>query len=139
MAIPELQPLQEKSFTNWLADPAGLNSQNLLGLEAIDQQLRDAFLIDAKSDWYTAIVLCVAALIERGLRPMLPNEGTGVWEWTERFNGYEGGDDTPLGIGEGAIGSWVAFGDSGGAEDLRFGTALPSTPAKVRDGDDSCG
>ena len=59
---------------------------------------------------------------------MLPNDDTGVWEWTERFHGVEDYNDTPLGIAEGAIASWVAFGNSGGAEDLRFGTVLPNRP-----------
>jgi len=49
------------------------------------------------------------------------------WTWTDRFNGWEGNDDSPEGIAEAAVDSWAAFGDSGGAEGLRFATALPSS------------
>jgi hypothetical protein len=55
---------------------------------------------------------------------MLPDE-SGAWQWTDRFSYEPEVPDTPESIADAAITSWVAFGDSGGAEALRFATELP--------------
>jgi hypothetical protein len=70
--------------------------------------------------------------VQRGLKPMLPNYEAGRWEWTNRFNGESGHDEAPLTAAKTAIFSWCAFGDSGGAEHLRFGTRLPDGPLPER-------
>jgi hypothetical protein len=122
------------SFRKWLHDPGGLPIIEPMGLIEISEVFDSAFgrYRLQQRDWLEGLMLCIAALGERGLRPMLPNYETGKWEWTNRFNGENGDDDSPRSIAETAVLSWCAFGDSGGAEHLRFGTQLPDGPLPER-------
>ena len=115
------------SFSKWLDDPDGLPTNEPIGLIEIRDVFNSAFgrYRLEYGDWLDGLILCVAALVQRGVRPMLPNFETGKWEWTNRFNGEDGGDDTPLVVAARAIWTWCAYGDSGGAQQLRFGTRLP--------------
>ena len=128
---PELTGL---AFRDWLNDPNGLPAREPIGLIEIKDIFNAAFSQHfgrsklGYGEWLEGLRLCVAALVQRGLRPMLPNYETGKWEWTDRFNGFEEPDDTPIGIASTAVFSWCANGDSGGAEHLRFGTQLPEGP-----------
>jgi hypothetical protein len=122
------------SFHKWLDDPDGLPIKEPISLIEIRQIFNSDFGGSrlAYGDRLEGLRLCVAALVRRGLRPMLPNYETGKWEWTNRFSGMNGDDDTPRSIAEMAVLSWVAFGDSGGAEHLRFGTQLANGPLPER-------
>ncbi len=102
----------------------------------IDAAIQEGFAFDHNSGWNEAMRLCIASLIRRGWRPMLYNKAARKWEWTTRFNYFddlESPDDSPEGIANAAVTSWVAFGDSGGAEDLRFATRLPAALADNAD------
>jgi hypothetical protein len=121
------------SFRKWLDDPHGLPTKEPIGLIEIEVLFK-SFVGRRKLeyvDWLDGMILCVAALVRRGLRPMLPNYKTGKWEWTDHFNG-ENGEDDPMTVGGMAIGSWCGNGDSGGALHLRFGTNLPDGPLPER-------
>jgi hypothetical protein len=122
------------SFVEWLDDPASWPASEPVSLIEIGTALHMAF--DGSDllhrEWLEARKLYVEALVRRGLRPMLPNYETGSWEWTDRFNGFEGDDDSPQSIATAALTSLYAFGDSGGAEHLRLGTQLSSGPLPER-------
>ncbi|WP_315786886.1 hypothetical protein [Bradyrhizobium sp. SZCCHNPS1003] len=116
------------SFRQWLDDLDGLPAKEPIGLAEIAEIFNSAFgryKLDYGS-WLDGLKLCVAAIVQRGLRPMLPNYETGKWEWTDRFHG-ENGEDDPRSVAATAVFSWCAHSDSGGAEHLRFGTRLPET------------
>jgi hypothetical protein len=93
----------------------------------IDAAIRTGFDCDQKA-WHEAMRLCIVALLRRGWRPMLYDDASGAWQWTDRFTCPEEFGNGPEGITEAAVSSWVAFGDSGSAEDLRFATRLPTEP-----------
>jgi hypothetical protein len=122
------------SFRKWLDDPDGLPIKEPIGLIEIREIFNSAFgrCRLEYGEWLDGLRLCVAAFVQRGLRPMLPNYETGKWEWTNRFSGENGDDDTPRSVAEMAVLSWCAFGDSGGAEHVRFGTRLPDGPLPER-------
>ncbi|WP_139017304.1 hypothetical protein [Bradyrhizobium sp. STM 3809] len=114
------------SFAQWLNDPRGLPAKEPISLVEIRDAFHSAFggyRLEYGS-WLDGLIICVAALVRRGLRPMLPNYRTRTWEWTDRFIGEDGEDD-PESVAAMVIFSWCAYGDSGGAEHLRFGTRLP--------------
>ncbi|MGJ5077084.1 hypothetical protein [Bradyrhizobium oligotrophicum] len=122
------------SFREWLDDPTGMPITQPIGLDQIQEIFNAGFGHHRLTygDWLDGFALCVAAVVLRGFRPMLPNYETRRWEWTTRFNGETGDDDTPLTVAKAAIFSACAFGDSGGAEHLRFGTRLPDGPLPAR-------
>lgn len=122
------------TFHKWLDDSNGLPSKEPIGLVEIREIFNAGFgrYRLEYQDFLEGLRLCVAALVQRGLRPMLPNYEKGKWEWTSIFNGESGDNDSPKSIGDMAILSWVGWGDSGGAEHLRFGTRLPSGPLPER-------
>jgi hypothetical protein len=127
MAIAELKHRQTgMSFSEWLDDPASWPAMQPISLVEIIEALHGAF--DGSNlvgrEWLDARELYLAALLRRGLRPMLPNYKASTWEWTDRFNGFEENDDSPESIAAAAFFSLYAFGDSGGAKHLRFGTHL---------------
>jgi len=122
------------SFSKWLDDPASWPASEPVSLIEISTALHSAFDgcdLDL-GEWLEARKLYLETLVRRGLRPMFPNYETGTWEWTDRFNGFEGDDNSPGSIADAALQSWDAFGDSGGAEHLRFGTQLSSGPLPER-------
>ena len=127
------QELTGMSFHAWLDDPNGLIANEPIGLIEI-RGLFEAFVGRRRLEhvnWSEGMILCVAALVRRGLRPALPNYRTGEWEWTEHFNG-ETGEDDPMIVGGALIGTWAAYGDSGGAEHVRFSASLPDGPLPER-------
>jgi hypothetical protein len=115
------------AFRDWLRNASGFPAKDPMSLMEIDATIREGFAFDRYSDWNEAMRLCIASLINRGWKPMLYNKEAGTWEWTDRFSyfdDWDSRDDSPEGIALAAVSSWVAFGDSGGAEDLRFATKL---------------
>jgi len=93
----------------------------------IDTAIRAGFSCDQK-EWHEAMQLCIAALLRRGWRPMLYDNSSGTWQWTDQFTWPDEFGDGPEGTAAAAVLSWVAFGDSGGATDLRIATELPTEP-----------
>ena len=113
-------------FEEWLRNPSGLLVNKPIGLRDIDMAIREGFgpPVDQKQ-WFDRMVLCIAALLRRGWRPMLYDGKAGAWLWTDRFDCPDEFGDGPEGVAAAAVTSWIAFGDSGGAEALRFATAIP--------------
>jgi hypothetical protein len=114
-------------FEEWLKHPSGFPANDPISLMEINAALTEAFACDQRQ-WHQAMRRCIEALLRRGLRPMLPDE-SGAWQWTNRFSYEPDVRDTPESIADAAVTSWVAFGDSGGAKDLRFATTLPPKAA----------
>jgi hypothetical protein len=126
---PNLYPWHRKTgmaFRDWLRVSSGFPAKDPISLMEIDAAIQEGFAC-GQNDWHEAMRLCIASLLRRGWRPMLYDKEFGTWEWTDRFNGLdEPGDGSPECIAGATVASWVAFGDSGGAEDLRFATRLPT-------------
>jgi len=119
------------AFREWVRRPTGLPTQGPITLMQIDSAIMQEFAFDDHRDWQEAMRLCIAELLRRGYRPALYNYEASAWEWTDRFTWPEefgGFGDGPEGIAAGAVQSWLAYGDSGGAEDLRLATELPTVP-----------
>jgi hypothetical protein len=96
-----------------------------MSLMQIDAAIREEFVFDDHRDWQEAMILFIVELLGRGYRPALYDHASCSWNWTDRFTWPEEFGEGPEGIAAAAIQSWLAFGDSGGAEDLRFATNLP--------------
>jgi hypothetical protein len=92
----------------------------------IDAAIREAFAFDDYRDWQEAMRLCIAQLLRRGYKPALYSYESCSWGWTDRFTWPAEFGEGPEGIAAAAVQSWLAFGDSGGAEDLRFASELPT-------------
>jgi hypothetical protein len=115
------------AFEEWLKHPSGFPANDPISLMEIAAALTEGFTCDQRQ-WHQAMRRCIEALLRRGWRPMLPDQ-SGSWQWTNRFSYEPDVPDIPESISDAAVTSWVAFGDSGGAEDLRFATKLPDDPA----------
>jgi len=107
-----------------------MEQQDPISLMDIDAEIQEGLARD-QIDWHEAMCVCIASLLRRGRRPMLYDERSGTWQWTDQFTVPEMFGDGPEGIADAAVTSWVAFGDSGGAEDLRFATELPAAGSSV--------
>jgi len=114
------------AFREWVRRPTGPPTQGPISLMQIDAAIQNEFLFDDPGDWQEAMRLCIAELLRRGYRPALYNYEARTWEWTDRFTWPEEFGEGPEGIAAAAVRSWLAFGDSGGAEDLRLATELPT-------------
>jgi hypothetical protein len=101
--------------------------QSPISLIQIDAAITGEFAFDDNKDWQEAMRLCITELLRRGYKPALYNDRSESWEWTTRFTWPEEFGEGPEGIAAAAVQSWLAFGDSGGAEDLRFATELPTS------------
>jgi len=113
------------AFREWVRRPTGPPTQGPISLMQFDAAIQNEFLFDDHGDWQEAMRLCIAELLRRGYRPALCNYEARAWEWTDRFTWPEEFGEGPEGIAAAAQ-SWLAFGDSGGAEDLRLATELPT-------------
>jgi len=96
-----------------------------MSLREIDAAITEGFACDQR-EWHQAMRLCIEALLRRGWRLMLYGQEAGAWQRTDRFVWPDEFGDRPEGIANAVVASWVAFGDSGGAEDIRFATRLPT-------------
>ena len=103
---------------DWLEGWCSAREKEIIGLRDIDLAIRHGFDVSHR-EWFETMDLCIKRLVELGFQPMLFDDERGEWEWTDRFDS-EAGEMAGY-----AVTSWVAFGDSGGAEDLRFAKALP--------------
>jgi hypothetical protein len=119
------------AFREWLRGGAGLPKQGPISLMQIDTAIRDEFAFDNHKDWQEAMRLCIAELLRRGYGTALYNCESSSWEWTNRFTWPDEFGEGPEGIAAAAVQSWLAFGDSGRAEDLRFATELPTNGAPI--------
>jgi hypothetical protein len=116
------------AFREWLRHGTELPKQDAISLMQIDAAIGEEFAFDDNRDWQEAMILCIVELLRRGFSTALYNYDTSSWEWTDRFNWPEFGEG-PEDIAAAAVQSWLAFGDSGGAEDLRFARELPTDGA----------
>jgi hypothetical protein len=114
------------AFRDWVEQGAELSKQNSISLMQISAAIQEQFAFNDNKDWHEAMKLCIVELLRRGHGTALYNYDSGSWEWTDRFDLPDEFGKGPEGIAAAAIQSWVAFGDSGGAEDLRFAIELPA-------------
>lgn len=116
----------EMAVREWLRQGTELPKQGPISLMQISAAIGKQFAFNDNLDWHEAMKFCIAELLRRGHRTALYNYSSGSWEWTDRFNLPDEFGKGPEGVAVAAIQSWVAFGDSGGAEDLRFAIDLPT-------------
>jgi hypothetical protein len=126
-----LYPWHRKSgtgmaFREWLRRGTELPKQGSISLMQISAAVGEEFAFNDNKDWHEAMKLCIAELLRSGHKTALYNYDSDSWEWTDRFNLPDDFGIGPEGVAAAAIQSWVAFGDSGGAEDLRFAIELPA-------------
>jgi hypothetical protein len=113
-------------FREWLRQPTGLPMEGSISLRLIDSAIRENFEFEDHKDWQEAMILSIAELLRRGYGQALYDRASGSWGWTDRFICPDEFGEGPEDIGAAVVQSWLAFGDSGGAEDLRFVTELPT-------------
>jgi hypothetical protein len=116
------------AFRDWLTHPAGLPRKDPIGVIDLDEAIRNEFAFENHKDWQEAMQLAIAALLRSGWRQTLNNKKNEAWEWTDAFTCPEEFGEEPEDIGAAVVQSWLAFGKSGGAEDLRFAAKLPTDP-----------
>jgi hypothetical protein len=108
------------AFREWLRRRTGLPTQGPVSLMQINEAINEHFAFDNTKDRREAIQACAAELLRRGYGTALYNYESSTWEWTDRFTLPDLFSESPEGIAAAAVASWLAFGDSGGAEDLRL-------------------
>ena len=117
-------------FEEWLQQLSRMPPKDPIGLMDIEAALREGFAGEefGQKQWIEGMRLCLTVLLQRGWRPLLYDNESNSWQWTDRFSCLSGFGEGPAGVAEAIVVSWQAFGDSGGAKDLWFATRLP-TPA----------